>query len=484
MINRMMLSMVFVSLAVALANCGGKSSDGGGGTTTPPPADTSLKLVMGSIFEASNQAPLRGHTVAVYDHTAGNFRAQLVADNGAFQFALTDFIASHVYSMHLLDSQFNYMGAVTFSGQPAFTYSGGAGMDVGSLTLARSALGLIDLAGSDFNVTASGGFAASSAATTSLRNPTKPAPIQSATLGSELVVIDPATALQAFYRSATAEATYNAAIAQLSKIRFTIRAAAGTLTDSFLLAAGNRKTTFRSSDTDDATPQAAKLWSATRYQLIAQSSTLHSRSIFTLSRPDSDDTYVIRTRFKDGASIDVPMQLDRIIAMPPLVQSIDQGGGLTAVDYTTPSAENGLTVPVCRMPADLNISISAPYDMDGSTFAADVMSEVDVAISYYSSADGVLTQEVPSAGDFASPYDALVNDPGLAIGSSDWNPQLRNVRFTLSAAAASPHLLTIPSPVLLSSIATTGKTISHIRLLIMYKGSGYRSGNIFWVKNC
>ncbi len=476
------LVMSLATLAALQFGCGARSKTRQE-PTTPPTIEESAKTdLSGTVLLGDGKTPFVGVNVALYNHTSGIFRLQALANNGSFSLPVSEFKVGETYSLQLMDFQMRYLTAITFDGQRGFTYAGGEGIDLGSMMVARSALGLVDSNASDLDANLSDGFTGVESVVTDIPSRTLPSPIATAEAVSDLVIVDANIALDAFYRRLTSPSAYRSALAAWSRVRF-ITEAADTIYDGALAYGPARKNLFRYADSIDATPQNSALWSSQQFRLKQYSATRFERSIFVGALPETEQVYVLKANVAAGQR-EYPVAMSRVITVPPQIEAYDQGSGtLTNIDYTSNSAENGLTIPLCRNASPLDISVVVPQDAAGNNLDATILSNVEISLRYFANTNGTETAITPRASDYPTAYQTIVTTDGLPTGSSTWDPDQQVINHSLAASAATTHQFSVPAELLLTTIGT--QSIARIRLLITYFGSdGQRSGIIFWLKNC
>jgi len=469
---------MFILLALA---CGKKDSDNGGGSAKR--TTTGLTTVGGKIYVNSVETPAENYQVLVYNHTIGTSQFATVDGKGEFSLPISEFTDTQRYSFHILDYNLSYVAAIKFAGENALNFAAGDGMNIGTITLHRSSLGILDTSLSTLTGSAAGGFSVAAGVAVGLDVMTPPSLLGSVVMASELLVFEPMVLLQGFYQRANNPQFYGASLRRLSKLKFFAQAASGNTLNGASIRFGSKwLKSARLSEDDNSLPENAPLWTKVGNGIATSVNGGLAASVFAQQAPTTSDTAMIYTNLNNNVQLLMPRQLSRVIAVPPLAVGIGQNASaVSAIDYSTPGSENGLTLPFCRAAGDIDLQVSAPIDGAGTSLVSSYMGSVEANFDYFVSRSGVDTKVAVSAANFASPFAAAYSDVSSASASRTWDPATSKLTFAL-AATTSPVTLTFFSGLFLTTIGS--ETVSKIRLRVVYTDGSNRTGFAVWLRGC
>lgn len=479
-------------LALVAFSCGrGGDSSGSDDDEESPPTGGVLqpgaKSVTGLVL-LSTGLPAKGYELWLVDHTAPSFIRQPLDDSGAFTMPLAYFIENHVYSLHLV-RDYVYLGDVDFSPanagtQAAIVYAGGYGFDTGTMTVALDAHGKIDRAAMALQAQVGGGFALKADEDGTLAAYPVPTGAAAVGIGSRLVVLDPSTLLHSFYRSNQNAALYAKDLAALSRIGLGLTAKDdGGMERVFVAEGGKWLKSARQPPTDDASPADSPFWSTAGYEGAKIDGTHMSASAYVGALPDEGTMVVLRTQPTGGTQASVPRALPRVLGQPPQVMAADVSGGTpSVVDYASDTAVNGVTKPFCQT-GDVTLTLAPPTTLAGAAVPGTVLEIIDVELDYYGLAAGKSTRLVPTADQFAAPYNTGVEDTELSDITRNWDPTRQRVRFTLGATAGAATTHTIKFWKELAPAGLGGLGVANIRLRIYYRSESdaTEGGTVVWL---
>jgi hypothetical protein len=479
-----------MALAAIFGGCGGKgSSDGGdggsdavddggdGGILSPEVRDVS-----GQFFLGTAAYPATGLDVWVADHTSGGVLPVPLDDTGSFRVPLEAFSEDHVYTLHVVDHyellhDVDVMAA-TPGTQTAFRYDGGYGFDLGRIILPLDAQGAVDRNSLATPGRVGGGFSLSADDTVSLADMPLPKLIESAALGSALLVTDPATILYGVYRRGSFPDIYARMLADASALDISIAGSKYGLTRAAVSDAGAWLASARLVDdkTGVASPWAAsdfavpKLDSRKAHAHVLVGASLSAQSIVVLKVLPSDGT----------PQLLVPRLVGPILGLPPQVTAVGlAGGALTAVDYTSSTVANGLTRPFCPS-GDLTLQLVPPHMRSGVVVPGGELDEVDVALEIYGRAGGVSTLLPVPKTAWGSGWRAARTD-AVSGASRTWDPAAQTLTHVLTAPAAAAQTLTIPSALFPASVERAAVASYRLRVTFKSRTRPLQAGTIVWV---
>ncbi len=474
------MKAALLAAAALVAACGKKGEDKVG---APPPAptvqgviDTSVKAVTGTVYLGDTAHPAAGFELWTLDHTGRTFRRDILPEGGKVSLPIDGFTQDSLYTMHLVKSGVLFADvdlSAAAGVQAAFTYEGGPGYELGALILAVDAHGDVDPAVTDVQGRIGGGFRAQPDEAASFGSFPVPSGVTRLAIGSQLYVFEPSSLLHSFYQRAQNPALYAQDLAAFS--RFGVRAdaaAADTLRKVQILEAGPWLAATRLAAADGDPPHGmSALWSATNYLVPASGKLTFGASAFVGAVPSPRSTILLKAQVGDkDPEASLPMLLGPVVTVPPLLASIDLGGGtLAAVDYAAAGA-NGLTRAFCPKGA-LQLGLSAPKDQAGAPIPATLLDTIEIVADYYGvAADGKVVTLAVVPADFPVPYQVAVDD---TVGDSAraWSPETRTFRVTIGPldAAKSPNVLPFPAGLFMVNVAAGG--VFYVRLRVYYKSS-------------
>lgn len=460
-------------------------------TPTPGIVDTSIKTIAAMVYVGDTTHPAKGYELWTLDHTGATFRRDLVSDTGSVSLPTGAFTVGSVYTMHLVkdglliaDVDLSAAAAV----QAAFTYLGGPGFDLGNLILDADEQGALDLTQTSVRGVIGGGFSAQPESTKSFQTFPAPAGLTRLAIGSQLYVFEPSSLLHSFYQRAQNPTLYAQDLASYSRVGIHINAASADIIRAAQLEeAGPWLTAARLALADDDPPRGAgALWSASDFKIAAADKKDFSASVLAGALLPSRSMILMRVRIGDtDPDYLVPRMLGAVVAVPPLLQSIDLGSGtLAAVDYTATSGANGLTRPFCRAGA-LRLGVVPPKDDAGLVISASLLDTIVVAPDYYGvAANGKVLALAVTPGDFPLAWQASATD---TIGDSQrlWDPSASRFTITLGTAdaARAVQVLPFPADLFMASVASGG--VAYVRLRIYFKSAAGATESAFavWFNN-
>jgi hypothetical protein len=455
------------------AGCGASGHAGGGGdggVTTPGVITNAKTTVSGSFYLGSLGQPAAGFEVWIFDHTTGSLERTPLDDHGTFALPIADFTEQHTYSFHLVNG-FRLYGDVDMApdlpgSQPAFTYQGGEGFDLGKLVVPLDQHDQPDISGKGLVGKVGGGFnllPAMSAGFTSFPLPPESPALQ---LGSQLYVFDAATLLYSFYGRATAPSLYARDLQRLSRIGGVAIASAPSAVVRVFVAGAGSWLPWARQPTGDAEPEASPLWSAASDSFTAVSKTRFEASVFSAGLPPTGSIALLRVQPAEGSEAVMPLVIPRVLTFPPeIVGQSGDGGSAAAIDYASTTALNGLTRPFCQK-GEVVLDVAPPLDDQGKPVPATTLGRIAVTFDYYTSSGGKTAPLTVTGDQLPSPFDAAKTDDTVTDLPRVWDPSTLTVTMDLGptvAALAAPEIRLWPQ---LFAPKIGGSTVTLVRLRV------------------
>lgn len=475
---------------------------GGGGTTNhgeefpveaPPKAvDPLAANVRGRFKTAAGDLPQGHFEVWLFDHTTSGLSRQQLGEHGSLVIPINAFSIDHDYSLHLV-ADFRVMGDIDMSSivsgkQSLFHYSGGEGFDLGDVVVSTDKWGrlasqapLVGAIGGGFSIVADGNGAFGAF----------PLPkwLSSAWFGSQLIVTNAEMLLKAFYGRETAPELYQREVRRSSRLAIEVHGAgSGQVAGAFVAEAGTWLVGARLPAGADPSPETAALWlqpGGGGAPLATKDQVTFTASVYAPDLSRLGEAAILRTVPADGGGgIMVPVQVPRLVSMPPQVLAVSGSGATPAAIAYGSAAADGLSKPICRTDA-LVIKVAMPLDENGQAIPATVLNRIDVMVEYFVMQNGRTVGMAASADQFSAPFNASVKDDTLPGISRSWDPATATARFDLGASATASLQPTIALWSQLFPATIKGQTVTNVRLSIVMKSTAEATaaGTLLWLAN-
>ncbi len=486
-----------LALLFAVWSCGrggsGKSGDddddgGGGGGVVQPGA----KDVSGHFFYGTTATPAFGSEVWAFDLTDVTRSVYSLGEDGSFTVALTSYHEDHVYSFHLV-RDFQLIGDVDLSAasagaQTAFTYQGGYGFDLGDVVVPLDRHGGIDVSAGPLSGAVGGGFSLLNAVDGTFAKFPLPSYVTTVSVGSQLDVTDASVLLNSFYKRATNGSAYGRDLASWSRVGVLIVTAdADTLDRTFADEGGNLLKAARLASSTDSPARDSPLWSATAFELVKQGDRHWRAGAYVGTLPNLQSILVLKVTPKTGPQATVPRAIDVLVAMTPQVVAASTSGNTpTAIDYTSPTAANGLTKPYCQT-GDVTLTLQPPLDQNGASIPATRLNAIDAEFDYFPDLVGEVGAISPDAAHLGAPYNKAHTGTDLPDITTVWDPALYRLRFELGTTAGGATSQTIKVPATFFPSSVGGTAVGKVRLRLYYRSEtdATEGGVVFWLdKTC
>lgn len=455
-----------------------------GGTVDPE-----VRSVTGAFFLGSTATPATGYELWLVDQTAGETVRSTLAKDGSFSLPIETFTEDHVYSLHLVKNHV-LIGSVDLSPeagtQAAFYYGGGFGFSIGEVVVAVDPYGRIQMGASELVGNLGGGFALRQGETGAFDDFPRPKGVEFASLGSQLVVTDPAIVLHSFYLADANPRLYARDLAALSRLGVVVGLEKEKdWARAYVLDAGAWLRTSRVPPADDVPSASSPFWKASSYNLTKTDEDTYEVSIYTGEAPRTGSIMTFKMQPAKGTQLNLQRALGVVIGQPPAVLGAAADGGVpVAIDYTTTTGPNGLTRPLCQVDA-VTVELAPPKDMDGDVIVGD-FDRIDVEIDYYGLAGGKTTKLKTTGTEFAAPFNKV--HPSTYAGfDTSWTPSKTRLRFALEAAdrAAATHTVQVPKALFPAKLGKSAVYRARLRLYYRSSTSATEAATILWLeKSC
>ncbi len=412
------------------------------------------------------------------DQTKYRIIEQITNNKGQFAFPITSLQAGSEYSFHILDSQYRYVAAVSFSqgsvSSGVVSYQGEQGFHLDTLNIPTSSFGTIDTTDLALSVSIGGGFALATDKVATFAPSDLPEGISSFLLHHQLIILDRELLLRRFFTVTQGSDTYwknfmkhsYGGIYVESKGKDDIHA---QLRSGFAKHASTLAFT-------DATLGTRAPWSKSAFQLLTEDGSKFFR-VFTLPlKPTLEETFWVQIGKVGGTIYDFPSKLKNLVGYPAKITAFTtSGSSLTEIDYSDATAINGLTKPFVSEGQTITIALAAPKDELAASLASS-LSTLKLSLRYLTRNDSGEETEVPRDSlVFAESY-ADVKFELLDIGARSWNPDKKTVTYMLTGAS-DPLTLSLEPEILLLSSDPAIATI--VDVTVDFSGSGGRSVTTF-----
>lgn len=413
-------------------------------------------------------------SVWVLDLTSGKKISTLTNAEGDWSIPTSKFTVGHDYAFHLFDSDALRLAVIDFSAeaglQGAVSYSGGYGMDFGTINLPMDAFGLIDLASlvsSPPRVSLAGGFALNKDKTGAIEEMALPDYVdtEKSGFGHSLICDMPNEILNSFYLRSLKPHSYQLALNKFSGFFVklvpnsseSLKHLWAAIPVNWMMQARRKLTTF-------ASYFSAIPWEASKRIVLAKSGTIEAD--FSLPKLPCLGCAMDYYLGRDSSQADelLTQGISTRVFMIPKITAVSQETVNFPIDYTNAALENGLTKPFTLTDSnhDLRIVISRPL-MESM---APSLNQRSIMVKFIYSSSGL--EKTPNSSDFSSPYDAShqTSEGGWELSSQILTRKLVD--------GVSQDTLTIPKELLLSARTD----IDTISLQIVYESAHSRSGTM------
>ncbi len=462
-------------------------------TVTTGVVDTGLKTISGTVV-LGNGNPAEGYELWTLDHTSGNFRRDLIGAAGTFAIPITYFVANDVYTMHVA-RDFVLVADIDMSAalpgeQLAFTYQNGIGYDVGKLTVPLDVRGTPGRSNGALQGRLAGGFGLANDNASNFNTIPTPFLASVVAAGSQLIVLDPATILHAFYRKDQNQRLYAEELASHARVGFRI---ASEYEDRFtrgsVLEAGDWLRSARVAGEADEPHGGASLWAQSNFTLTTRPDRKELlASVFSGGILSADTFVVLELTPKDGrAEIQVPRRIGAAVGMPPKLTAVSVSGAVpVALDYANDTVANGLTRPFCRK-GDVAMTLEPPKDLSLAPFPAGTFDTLELTLDYFGIGNGVPLRLPAALADLPAEYAEAFEQESGVDSRLEWDPALLLYRVSFGTAdlGAASHTLTLPAAIFVNAINTEAGAagIYYIRVRATYRDSnGAAAGGVaIWI---
>jgi hypothetical protein len=485
-------------LGVVTQSCGtfGNEEDGDAGdsdddSTTTPDTGTSTNYVTGLFQLDEDETPAAGYQIWILNHSERSFVSIDLDEFGAFSRSVRDFQNSSIYTIHLVNKDYVEIGMLDMSAaaegvQGAITYNGGLGFNMGTVIVNIDSKGVVDEDSTGLDVKVGGGFSVSTSSTIDFKSFPFPEYATKIDLESELTVFEPSKLLNSFYLRDTNTESYSLALAENSRIYgFVASTAEDGISSASVFRSGDWLSSARIAPNTYSNPDEGALWSVSSYNFTAPNSSTFEANIYS-GRVVKKNTILLVSISPNSESQPFigPTVLRYSFSMTPKLDAISVTGGTPSeIDYTSSSAENGLTRPFCVTTSDLVFDLDPPEDADGTAVTHTVLDTIQIDYVYYYLKSSKLTAVSPDASDYGGDFGEDYSDTSLADITRNWDVSEQSATFTLgtTAGASSPRQVTAWGDLLLDT--ADGKTVDKIELRIYFKHSAdlQRSGIVVWL---
>jgi hypothetical protein len=307
-------------------------------------------------------------------------------------------------------------------------------------------------------------------------------------LASDLTAFEPNTVLHSFYRRATNFELYAQDLAALSRIRSVVTPASASAIERVYIEgeedAGPWLKGARIAKSAATAPAESPLWSRSDYEWPVVGDDF---SLFAFPGGLLPETGVIVTTVvpEKGAVARIPRSLGTVVTMIPKVESVAlAGGALTAVDYESTSAENGLTRPFCLTASDVDLGLLPPEDQDGDPIAITALPTIELSFAYYGSEDGADVGLTAATADFPSAFRAVRADTLPSGAARRWDPETQTVTVTpgTDPAAGAAHEMTLWSELFLDKAGAEDVKKIRVQAVFQSDSTSLRSATVIWFK--
>lgn len=463
---------------------------GTGGVKTTKPSEESdeetqpLSQLIGSLSVNSAGAAAENYPLVLQNETTGQVKIFYVDRLGNFAVDVGELDAGEIYSLHILDEDFQYLTPIYFEGATDFTWQGEQGYSLGDLIVVRDSFGLIDPGSSSVQASAGSNLTPVANSTAALGVVTNPMLGVQLNFGGELLSFDPRGVLFGHHLREQYPTAH--AVDLLEHSRVWIKGTGTNLTVASVSAGGSWLL--------------ASLWASTDATVRAQAQDWRRFNANSLSANEAGDleAHVFPgTNVPTGSALAVTMIASDMpvtvmtkyadtITSPPLVYAAQQGTEpQTVFDYTDNDQQNGLTIPLCRSSGDLALELHWPKGGELTDLDAAVFQAATLKLAYYGpNAEGDEVEITPVPADYAGAYQNNLTESIPGVGSLVWSPSERKLTTDITNQNQSRMALHIPTELLLDNVTSTATVISRTELQLVVSGSSLRAGSIFVLESC
>lgn len=360
---------------------------------------------------------------------------------------------------------------------------------MGTQTVTLDSMGKIDYSTPGLEASVGGDFSVDVDDPTMFSDFPFPEYTDGVTTEGDLSILDANILLNAFYLREQNPELYRQELNARSKIISNVVAKKKTdINRVNIFQAGQWLQSSRVVKSDSQGPGSSVLWNRTGFDLASDGDRTFSANIFTgkLIQPGS---IAILKIVPEGTAREFigPSILRHVFTMPPKVVGINLVGGTPGtIDYTSPTAQNGLTKPFCTVGNDVVLDVSPPENHLGVAVAHDDLDRVVVDYSYFELVNGVATKVSPENSDFPTDFQDEYMD-NVSGFDRTWSVSSRRITMDLStsAGATSPRRLSLWGETFIGS--ADSKTIDRIRLHLYFQHTTQKqkSGVVIWLDpNC
>jgi hypothetical protein len=351
----------------------------------------------------------------LYDHSSFQTVIQNVdPESYRFVFPLSSFEDGHIYSLHVMTEQLEYFHSIDFQeGLAAFRYEGGAGADLGELSMSYESFGAVEL--SQPAGALAGGFSLYRGISGRLQDLERPPELSALSLRAELAMGDRAAVLGAFLNDG-GEETANT-LANWSSLVVDLEAADGvTISSAAFESSAGVGSRMRQTSLDELLPFGQAASSALSGSGLERLSNTRFASRFLTGQVlFQQQLAFLQLTLPEARSLSIPVVFQYVFSAPPLPISVAYDGGPETTFQFTDLEANGLAQPLCKPASLLAIRFEGPTRLDGLSVFAEGSIHAELSLKYR---NAVTLDEVEPI--FAAGYDETAAWTGGEGETYEW----------------------------------------------------------------